>query len=219
MKKNRNEVPIAHGEFKPVDCQTVVERSRKHSNISNTLIWASAVAMILLMITAFAQDTIINHLKNIINNQDTLITIKTDTLYLERTITDSIPVERYITIIKRDTLYNKQGDSIIQQPRIITLKAKHYTDTIKEKDDTLVYQLKVEGYSMDDNDSLPRMTDFKALYKHKYYQTNTNTTITAKVPQKQSKCPLRISPLAGIGYGLTKKEFDAFVGLGISINF
>lgn len=186
--------------------------------ISKTLILASAVAMILLMITAFTQDTIISHLKNIINNQDTLITIKTDTLYLERTITDSIPVERYITIIKRDTLYNKQGDSIIQQPRIITLKQKHYRDTIKEKDDTLIYQLKVEGYSMDD-DSLPRMTDFKALYKHKYYQTNTNTTINTKVPQKANKCPLRISSLAGIGYGLTKKEFDAFVGLGISINF
>lgn len=186
--------------------------------ISNTLILASAVAMILLLVTAFAQDTIISHLKNIINNQDTLITIKTDTLYLERTITDSIPVEKYITIIKRDTLYNKQGDSIIQQPRIITLKQKHYRDTIKEKDDTLVYQLKVEGYSMDD-DSLPRMTDFKALYKHKYYQTNTNTTITTPVPQKQRKSPLRISPIAGIGYGLTKKEFDAFVGLGISINF
>lgn len=187
--------------------------------VNNTLIIASAVAMILLLVTSLCQDTIISHLKNIINNQDTLITIKTDTLYLEKTITDSIPVERYITIIKRDTLYNKQGDSIIQQPRIITLKQKHYRDTIKEKDDTLVYQLKVEGYSMDDNDSLPRMTDFKALYKHKYYQTNTNTTITAKVREKANKCPLRISPLAGIGYGLTKKEFDAFVGLGISINF
>lgn len=185
---------------------------------NNTLIWVSAVAMILLLVTAFAQDTIISHLKNIINNQDTITTIKTDTLYLERTLTDSIPVEKYITIIKRDTLYNKQGDSITMQPRIITLKQKHYQDTIKEKDDTLVYQLKVEGYSMDD-DSLPRMTDFKALYKHRYYQTNTNTTINTKVPQKQSKCPLRISPLAGIGYGLTKKEFDAFVGLGISINF
>lgn len=191
---------------------------KKNKLINNTLIWVSAVAMVLLLVTSLCQDVIINRLRDIINNQDTITTIKTDTLYLERTLTDSIPVEKYITIIKRDTLYNKQGDSIIQQPRIITLKQKHYQDTIKEKDDTLVYQLKVEGYSMDD-DSLPRMTDFKALYKHKYYQTNTNTTINTKVPQKANKCPLRISPLAGIGYGLTKKEFDAFVGLGISINF
>ena len=189
---------------------------KKNKLISNTLILASAVAMILLLVTAFAQDTIISHLKNIINNQDTLITIKTDTLYLERTITDSIPVEKYITIIKRDTLYQTTGDSITMQPRIITLKQKHYQDTIKEKDDTLVYQLKVEGYSMDDNDSLPRMTDFKALYKHKYYQTNTNTTINKPIKYKQKL--ITNSPSITAGYDPINKQWGIMVGVSLNFN-
>lgn len=49
----------------------------------------------------------------------------TDTLYFERTVTDTMPVCRYETIVKRDTLYKlAKGDSIERIPRQIVLKKK-----------------------------------------------------------------------------------------------
>ena len=49
-----------------------------------------------------------------------------DTLYFERTTTDTLPVYRYETIVKRDTLYKwkAKGDSIEKIPRVVTLKKK-----------------------------------------------------------------------------------------------
>lgn len=62
--------------------------------------------------------------------QDTIF--MTDTLYFEKTTTDTLPVYRYETIVKRDTLYKwkAKGDSIEKIPRVIMLKkkipVKHY---------------------------------------------------------------------------------------------
>lgn len=49
-----------------------------------------------------------------------------DTLYFERTTTDTLPEYRYETIVKRDTLYKwkAKGDSIEKIPRQIVLKKK-----------------------------------------------------------------------------------------------
>ena len=49
-----------------------------------------------------------------------------DTLYFERTVTDTLPKYRYETIVKRDTLYKwkAKGDSIEKVPRVIMLKKK-----------------------------------------------------------------------------------------------
>ena len=49
-----------------------------------------------------------------------------DTLYFEKTVTDTLPQYRYETIVKRDTLYKwkAKGDSIERIPRQIVLKKK-----------------------------------------------------------------------------------------------
>ena len=48
-----------------------------------------------------------------------------DTVFFERTVTDTMPVYRYETIVKRDTLYKlAKGDSIEKLPRVIVLKKK-----------------------------------------------------------------------------------------------
>lgn len=56
--------------------------------------------------------------------QDTIF--YTDTLYFEKTTTDTLPKYRYETIVKRDTLYKwkAKGDSIEKVPRVIMLKKK-----------------------------------------------------------------------------------------------
>lgn len=58
-----------------------------------------------------------------IEKVDTII--KSDTIYFEKTVTDTMPKYKYQTIIKHDTLYKlAKGDSIEKIPRVITLKKK-----------------------------------------------------------------------------------------------
>lgn len=56
------------------------------------------------------------------HSTDTLIS--TDTIYLEKTFTDTVPKTLYQTVTKRDTIYRVIGDSIEQTPRVIWLKKK-----------------------------------------------------------------------------------------------
>lgn len=47
-----------------------------------------------------------------------------DTIYFEKTVTDSFPDYHYITEVRRDTFYKFKGDSVERIPRVITLKKK-----------------------------------------------------------------------------------------------
>ena len=61
--------------------------------------------------------------KPVIEKVDTVY--YSDTVFFERTVTDTMPVYRYETIVKRDTLYKlAKGDSIEKLPRVIVLKKK-----------------------------------------------------------------------------------------------
>lgn len=64
---------------------------------------------------------------------------------------------------------------------------------------------------------MPRLTDFKAHYSHKYYQTNTVTTIEKIKPQKRSIITIR--PEVTAGYDLVNKQWGIMVGVGAGINF
>lgn len=59
-----------------------------------------------------------------IEKVDTII--KSDTLYFERTVTDTLPKYRYETVVKYDTLYKwkAKGDSIEKIPVRYELKKK-----------------------------------------------------------------------------------------------
>ena len=51
---------------------------------------------------------------------DSILT--TDTLWLDTTIVDSIPTIKYTTVIKRDTVYKKEGDTIKAVPIMVKKK-------------------------------------------------------------------------------------------------
>ena len=51
---------------------------------------------------------------------DSILT--TDTLWLERMVVDSIPKTKYTTLIKCDTIYQKQGDTLIANALFIKKK-------------------------------------------------------------------------------------------------
>jgi hypothetical protein len=95
------------------------------NNKNNTLITVGlTIISLIMMILLVFQNNTINSLKDIIEKTDTTTTITIDTLYLEKTYTDTVP--KYITqrIYKTDTVYKKEGDSISATPMLITLKKK-----------------------------------------------------------------------------------------------
>lgn len=51
---------------------------------------------------------------------DSILT--TDTLWLERRVVDSIPKIKYTTLIKCDTIYQKQGDTLIANALFVKKK-------------------------------------------------------------------------------------------------
>ena len=94
-------------------------------NKNNTLITVGlTIISVIMMILLVFQNNTINSLKDIIEKTDTTTTITIDTLYLDKTYTDSVPKYITQTIYKTDTLYKKEGDSISATPLIITLKKK-----------------------------------------------------------------------------------------------
>ena len=94
-------------------------------NKNNTLITVGlTIITTIMMILLVFQNHTINNLKDIINKTDTTTTMTVDTLYLDKTYTDSVPKYITQTIFKTDTLYKKEGDSISATPLIITLKKK-----------------------------------------------------------------------------------------------
>jgi len=94
-------------------------------NNNNTLIAVALTILIALMfVLMYFQQNTINEYKNLLEKTDTTSSITIDTLFLEKTYTDTVP--KYITqrIYKTDTVYKKEGDSISATPMLITLKKK-----------------------------------------------------------------------------------------------
>lgn len=45
--------------------------------------------------------------------------LRTDTLYLDKLFIDSVPKVKYVTVVKRDTVYGKEGDSLVAYPMVV----------------------------------------------------------------------------------------------------
>ena len=86
------------------------------NNSYNILLFVATILITLMLVVINCQHRQVNKYKQLLELVDTTKT--TDTLYLEKTVTDSIPKLITTTITKRDTLYK---DSI---PYILTLKKK-----------------------------------------------------------------------------------------------
>ena len=196
------------------DCNRTVPldtQKTKHMK-DKTLYILLAVATVIMMgmlLVMHLQNDQINQLKDIINNTDTTTTVRTDTVYQTKTVTDTVPKLVTKTIIKHDTLYK---DSI---PFLISLESKTFENTITEDDDTTVYQAHISGYDVNNN-GYPRLDSIKLNTSHKTITVYQETIIERKVPQKTSKWHL--SPSVGFGYGLTKKETDIYLGVSFGYN-
>lgn len=134
---------------------------------------------------------------------------KTDTVYYTKTDTvhDTIklvkvqPKIKTVETLKTDTVINCKGDTF----ELIT-EEKRYLDTLVYDKDTAIVNATVSGIRA----NLDTVT--LELRKYHVFQTNTTEIIKYVKPKR-----FYISPQIGLGYGMTSKTFDMYVGIGIGV--
>lgn len=93
-----------------------------NNKANNVLLIVATIIMTLMMGVMFFQNKTLNKYKDLLEKTDT--TVYADTIYLDKVVTDSIPVVQYKKVIVRDTLWHSDGDSIVGEPQIISLVKK-----------------------------------------------------------------------------------------------
>lgn len=88
-------------------------------NIGNIIIgvFLAAVTVWLIGFTAPRLYQIYKDIRNTEIKTDTVV--KTDTLYLDKLFIDSVPKVKYVTVTHRDTVYGKEGDSLVAYPMVV----------------------------------------------------------------------------------------------------
>ena len=91
---------------------------------NNVLLIIASIIIAAMMGVMYYQDKVMTNMRNLLEKTDTTTTLTVDTLYLEKTYTDTVPKYITQTIFKTDTVYEKEGDSISATTLLITLKKK-----------------------------------------------------------------------------------------------
>ena len=165
---------------------------------NNTLI-AVAFLIILILLGVY-------HFKTIPKIGETDTIFSTDTFRYTDTIyaTKVKPIPKYIETVKTDTFYTNEG-----KDTVLTTENKIYSDTLCAQKDTAIITSFISGIKAN-QDSIK-------LELRKTNEVITNTIeITKYVKDKKH---FHISPQIGIGYGITHKNIDGYVGIGIGYEF
>ena len=129
----------------------------------------------------------------------------TDTMWKDTTIIEKEFIPKEVIKKKVDTLYLENGDTMT-----LTTEQKKYEKSIVSDKDTADVEIYVTGIN----------TALDSLKMRLKTHTITNTVEITKIVErkKRFKDRFHIEPQVGVGYGLTSKKVDAFVGVGLGID-
>lgn len=167
---------------------------------NNTLITVSILFLLIIFGGFYASKLFDNK----VIDTDTIFSTKTDTLWKDTTITKCKLVPKYIEVIKKDTVYDKE-----QNPIELVSENKVYEDTLICAKDTAVVTSYIKGINAS-QDSIK-------VWLKKSEITKTNTIeITKYIEKKRNR--IHIVPNVSVGYGLVNKKPDIYVGIGIGLD-
>lgn len=127
----------------------------------------------------------------------------TDTMWRDTTVTIKEFIPKIIVKKKVDTVYTKEGDTL----NLIT-ESKRYDKSLVSDKDTCDLEIYTSGI----NTSLDSLK-----WRLKTHSVTNTIEITKYVEKKKSfKERFHLSPQVGGGFGLIKRTFDVYVGLGVS---
>ena len=164
---------------------------------SKTLI---IIALLLVLLQIGICTWLYNYTPPQMTSSDTVVQVQFDTVETikDTTITKFVPKE--IKIIKTDT---------ITKDTIINTERKTYIDTLCNDKDSIILKSSITGINV-------KIDSLQAEWKkQKEIITQTNT-VTKYIEKPRKKIGFGVS--AGYGIGLKSKEFEPFIGLGVSLN-
>lgn len=130
---------------------------------------------------------------------------KTDTFWKDTTIYEKEFIPKIVIKTKVDTVYDENGDTI----ELVT-ESKKYEKSIISGKDTADLKVYVSGIE-------PSLDSLEMRLKT---HTEVNTVEITKYVQKKKtfKDRFHLGLQVGYGLGLKSKEFEPFVGLGVSFD-
>lgn len=174
---------------------------------NNTLLCVATILVAVCLVVMHYQNKTIQDFKNLIEQTDTSVTIKRDTIWRDTLITETKFVPKYIKELKRDTLYTKYGDTLELAIESIRFDKRLTID--KDTADIEIYTRGIETSL----DSIKM-----ALKKHTDVVTNT-TTITKYIEKPKTFWKrFHIQPQVTGGYDIINKQFGITAGIGVGFD-
>lgn len=158
------------------------------------------LAVLLMIITAFFIG------KNTKKSENVVVTdtiVKIDTLWRDTTLKDTVFKAKYIKILKRDTVFTSNGDTIE-----LVKEAKTYDKRLTINQDTADLKIYVSGIE----------TSLDSLKMRLKTHETVKTVEVIKLVEKPKTWKDRFNIGIGVGYGigLNNKEFEPFLGVNFS---
>ena len=171
---------------------------------NDTLIWLSLWFAIVILgaIVFMGKCTPPNVIK-----QDTVFTTKTDTLWKDTTIVKKEYVPTIVEKLQIDTVYDSNGDTIQ-----LIVEAKKWEDSIVSNKDTAYLQIFTTG--------IKTSVDSTKIRLKTHTEVVTNTIEITKIVEKKKTVFDRFHLGLQVGYGYTfnSKEFQPYIGAGLSFD-
>ena len=174
---------------------------------NNTLLCVATILVAVCLVVMHYQNKTIQCFKNLIEQTDTSVTIKRDTIWRDTLITETKFVPKYIKELKRDTVYTKDGDTLE-----LARESKRFDKRLTIDKDTADIEIYTSGIETS-LDSLKM-----ALKTHTDVVTNT-TTITKYIEKPKTFWKrFHIQPQVTGGYDIINKQFGITAGIGVGFD-
>ena len=174
---------------------------------NNTLLCVATILVAVCLVVMHYQNKTIQCFKNIIEQTDTSVTIKRDTIWRDTLITETKFVPKYIKELKRDTVYTKDGNTLE-----LARESKRFDKRLTIDKDTADIEIYTSGIETS-LDSLKL-----ALKTHTDVVTNT-ATITKYIEKPKTFWKrFHIQPQVTSGYDIINKQFGITAGIGVGFD-
>ena len=174
---------------------------------NNTLLCVATILVAVCLVVMHYQNKTIQDFKNLIEQTDTSVTIKRDTIWRDTLITETQFVPKYIKKLKRDTVYTKDGNTLE-----LARESKRFDKRLTIDKDTADIEIYTSGIETS-LDSLKM-----ALKTHTDVVTNT-TTITKYIEKPKTFWKrFHIQPQVTSGYDIINKQWGITAGIGVGFD-
>ena len=174
---------------------------------NNTLLYVATILVAVCLVVMHYQNKTIQDFKNLIEQTDTSVTIKRDTIWRDTLIKETKFVPKYIKELKRDTVYTKDGNTLE-----FARESKRFDKRLTIDKDTADIEIYTSGIETS-LDSLKM-----ALKTHTDVVTNT-ATITKYIEKPKTFWKrFHIQPQVTSGYDIINKQFGITAGIGVGFD-